>query len=142
PLRRLLAVEPRPHRPHGRLGRVSQRSAASAVIRRPAGRNRIMNRTGLLIALALAAAVGLLFGLYPKLDLLLMQPFFAPTAGGFWASFNPALNGLRDLSRLTVTLLVAPAALALVVKLVLPRRPMLIPGRAAALMVATLALAP
>jgi lipid A 4'-phosphatase len=101
-----------------------------------------MNRTGLLIALALAAAVGLLFGIHPELDLDLVRPFFDPAAGGFWVGFNPVANGLRDLSRLTVTLLVAPAALAIVGKLALPRRPMLIPGRAALLMVATLALAP
>jgi lipid A 4'-phosphatase len=101
-----------------------------------------MNRTGLLIALALAAAVGLLFGIYPELDLDLARPFFDPAVGGFRASVDPVLNGLRDLSRLIVTLAVAPAALALVGKLVLPRRPMLIPGRAALLMVATLALAP
>jgi lipid A 4'-phosphatase len=101
-----------------------------------------MNRTGLLIALALAAAVGLLFGVYPGLDLALERPFFDPAAGGFWASVDPLLNGLRDLSRLTVTLLVAPAVIAILGKLLLPRRPMLIPGRAAVLMVAALALAP
>jgi membrane-associated PAP2 superfamily phosphatase len=101
-----------------------------------------MNRTGLLIALALAAAVGLLFGLYPKLDLDLARPFFDPAAGGFRASVDPVLNALRDLSRLIVTLLAAPAVVAIVGKLVLPRRSMLIPGRAAVLMVATLALAP
>jgi len=101
-----------------------------------------MNRTGLLIALALAAAVGLLFGVYPELDLDLARPFFDPAVGGFWVSFHPVANALRELSRLTVTLLVAPAVLAIVGKLVLPRRPMLIPGRAALLMVATLALAP
>jgi len=101
-----------------------------------------MNRTGLLIALALAAAVGLLFGFFPQLDLDLARPFFDPAAGGFWFSFHPVSNALRDLSRLLVTLLVAPAVLAILVKLVLPRRPMLIPGRAAVLMVATLALAP
>jgi lipid A 4'-phosphatase len=101
-----------------------------------------MNRTGLLIALALAAAVGLLFGFFPQLDLDLARPFFDPAAGGFWFSFHPVSNALRDLSRWLVTLLVAPAVLAILVKLVLPRRPMLIPGRAAVLMVATLALAP
>jgi lipid A 4'-phosphatase len=98
-----------------------------------------MNRTGLLIALALAAAVGLLFGVYPKLDLDLVRPFFDPAAA---SGFNPVLNWLRDVSRVIVTLLAAPAALAIVGKLVLPRRTMLIPGRAAVLMVATLALAP
>jgi membrane-associated PAP2 superfamily phosphatase len=101
-----------------------------------------MNRTGLLIALALAAAVGLLFGLYPGLDLDLARPFFDPAAGGFRASVDPLLNGLRDLSRLTITLLAAPAVIAILGKLVLPRRPMLIPGRAAVLMLVTLALAP
>jgi lipid A 4'-phosphatase len=104
-----------------------------------------MNRIGLLITLGLAAVVGLLFGVYPKLDLDLAQPFFdrsVPATLGFWGSYNPVLNGLRDLSRLVVTLLAAPAVLAIVMKLVRPRRPMLIPGRAAILMVATLALAP
>jgi lipid A 4'-phosphatase len=102
----------------------------------------MMNRTGLLIALALAAAIGLLFGIFPKLDLDIAWLFFDPVAGGFWGSINPVLNGLRDLSRLIVTLLVAPAAIAIVGKFVLPRRPMLIPGRTAVLMVVTLALAP
>jgi lipid A 4'-phosphatase len=101
-----------------------------------------MNRTGLLIALGLGAAVGLLFGIFPKLDLDLVQPFFDPAAGGFWVSFNPVFNGLRDLSRLIVTLLAAPAVLAIVGKLILPRRPMLVPGRAAVLMITTLALGP
>jgi lipid A 4'-phosphatase len=101
-----------------------------------------MNRTGLLIALALAAVVGLLFGIYPELDLDLVRPFFVPAADGFPANVDPVLSALRDLSRLVVTLLAAPAVLAMVGKLVWPRRPMLMPGRAALLMVATLALAP
>src|SRR4051812_14530994 len=37
-----------------------------------------MNRTGLLIALTVAVAVGLLFGLYPKLDLDLSALFYDP----------------------------------------------------------------
>jgi membrane-associated PAP2 superfamily phosphatase len=100
-----------------------------------------MNRTGLLIALGLAASVGLLFGLYPGLDLQLVRPFFVPSVG-LWVGILPWLTALRDVSRLIVTLVAAPAVLAIVVKLVLPRRPMLIPGRAAALMIATLALGP
>ena len=35
-----------------------------------------MNRTGLVIALAVAATVGLVFGLWPDLDLRLAAPFF------------------------------------------------------------------
>jgi lipid A 4'-phosphatase len=103
-----------------------------------------MNRTGLLIALALAAAIGLLFGIYPKLDLALERPFFDPAApaGGFWALYNPVLNRVRDLARLISALLVAPAILAVLGKLIAPRRRMLIPGRAAVLLIATLALGP
>jgi membrane-associated PAP2 superfamily phosphatase len=101
-----------------------------------------MNRTGLLIALALAAAVGLAFGVFPQLDLDLAGLFFDPSAGGFWGRLDPVLNTLRDLSRLLVTLLAAPAGLALLGKLVLPRRRMLIPGRAAVLMIGALALGP
>jgi lipid A 4'-phosphatase len=101
-----------------------------------------MNRTGLLIALGLGAAVGLLLGIFPKLDLDLVRPFFDPAAGGFWVSFNPVFNGLRDLSRLIVTIVAAPAVLAIAGKLILSRRPMLVPGRAAVLMTATLALGP
>src|SRR5258708_1598148 len=130
PLRQLPVVEPGSNR------RLSQRRPAATV------RSRSVNRSGLLIALALAAAVGLPFGVFPRLDLDLAGLFFDPAADGFWGRVDPVLNGLREASRLLITLLVAPAVLALIGKLVLPRRPMLIPGRAAVLMVATLALGP
>ena len=35
-----------------------------------------MNRSGLLIALALALVIGLLFGIYPELDLKLAALFY------------------------------------------------------------------
>ena len=44
-----------------------------------------MNRTGLVIALAVAAAVGLVFAIRPDLDLKLAALFFAPERGGFGA---------------------------------------------------------
>src|SRR5215813_14007051 len=100
-----------------------------------------MNRTGLVIALAVAAAVGLAFGLYPKLDLLLLGPFFDPATGQWIASFPPGPR-LRNLAHWVVALIAAPAFIALLAKLVLPRRPMLLPSRAAVLMVVTLALGP
>ena len=43
-----------------------------------------MNRTGLLIALAIAVAVGLLFGFYPDLDLRLAELFYDPQRPGRW----------------------------------------------------------
>jgi lipid A 4'-phosphatase len=101
-----------------------------------------MNRTGLVIALAVAAAVGLVFGLKPDLDLSLAAPFFDPAKGGFWRSFDPTYLRLRDASTWLVALIAAPAVLALVLKLFRPRRPLIIPGRAIVLMLVTLALAP
>jgi membrane-associated PAP2 superfamily phosphatase len=101
-----------------------------------------MNRTGLVIALAVAAVVGLVFGLKPDLDLKLAAPFFDPARGGFWRSFDPTYLRLRDASTWLVALIAAPAVLALVVKLIRPRRPLIVPGRAIVLMLVTLALAP
>lgn len=104
-----------------------------------------MSRTGLWIALALAAAIGLLFGFRPTLDLDIERLFYDPvwaSVGGFAAQYDPLLNWARDLARLISALLVAPAIVAVVGKLIAPRRRMLIPGRAAVLLIATLALGP
>src|ERR1700731_1923739 len=48
-----------------------------------------MNRTGLLIALAVAVVVGLVFGIWPDLDLDLAALFFDADRGGFWRAFDP-----------------------------------------------------
>jgi lipid A 4'-phosphatase len=100
-----------------------------------------MNRTGLLIALAIAVTVGLVFGLYPALDLKIAALFFEP-GRAFWASIDPAFLWLRSIGMWIVTAIVAPAFLALAWKLIQPRRRLLIPGRAVVFMIATLALAP
>ena len=100
-----------------------------------------MTRTGLLIALALAAAIGLAFGFYPQLDLILAAPFFDPAAGN-WIGAQAPWPQLRGMAMWLVALVAAPAFIALGLKLVLPRRPLLLPGRAAVLMIVTLALGP
>jgi membrane-associated PAP2 superfamily phosphatase len=100
-----------------------------------------MNRTGLLIALIIAAVVGLVFGIYPALDLKIAGLFFVP-GRDFWASVDPGFLWLRSISIWTVTAIVAPALVALAWKLVQPRRPMFVPGRAVVLMIVTLALGP
>ena len=86
--------------------------------------------------------MGLLFGLYPELDLRLAAIFYDPQVPGTWNDSAWILKVLRDIARWIVALVAAPAFIALIVKLIAPRRPMLIPGRAAVLMIATLALAP
>lgn len=101
-----------------------------------------MNRTGLAIALATAAVVGVVFGLYPRLDLAISAHFFDPHVGLFEVNAQPWVNHTRDAARYLIALLVAPAFLALVGKVLLPRRRMLVGGRAALLLIATLALGP
>jgi lipid A 4'-phosphatase len=100
-----------------------------------------MNWTGLLIALAIAAGVGLVFGIRPDLDLKLAGLFFDP-AKGFWRSYDPGYLRARDAATWLIALVAAPAVVALVVKLLRPRSPLIIPGRAIVLMLLTLALAP
>jgi lipid A 4'-phosphatase len=101
-----------------------------------------MNRTGLLIALAVAVVVGLVFGIWPDLDLDLAALFFDADRGGFWRAFDPTYGWVRDAATWLVTLIVMPAVVALVVKLIRPRRPPLLPRRAVMLMLVTLALGP
>src|SRR5215813_1785300 len=101
-----------------------------------------MNRTGLVIALAVAAAVGLIFGIRPDLDLKLAALFFDPERGGFWRAYDPTYLRARDAAVWLTTLVAMPAVVALVVKFIRPRRPLLISGRAIVLMLVTLALAP
>ena len=101
-----------------------------------------MNRTGLALALAIAAAVGFVFGIWPDLDLRLAGLFYDPAKGGFWRSYDPVYLRLRDASVWLIALVAAPAVVAPVLKLLRPRRPLRIPGRAIVLMLVTLALAP
>src|SRR5436189_292843 len=101
-----------------------------------------MNRTGFVIALAVAATLGLVFGLRPDLDLKLAALFFDPERGGFWRAYDPVYLRARDVAVWLVTLVAAPAVVALAAKFVWPRRPLIIPGRAIVLMLVTLALAP
>jgi membrane-associated PAP2 superfamily phosphatase len=100
-----------------------------------------MNRTGLVIALVVAAGVGLVFGIWPDLDLKLAALFYDPVRG-FWRAYDPIYLRARDVAVWLVTLVAVPAGLALALKFVQPRRPLIIPGRAIVLMLVTLALAP
>jgi lipid A 4'-phosphatase len=101
-----------------------------------------MNGTGLSIALAVAVAVGLLFGIYPKLDLQASALFYDPQVPSSWIGTIGIVTLLRETARWAVALVAAPAFIALIVKLIAPRRPMLIAARGAVLMVVTLALGP
>ena len=54
-----------------------------------------MNRSGLFIALGLALVIGLLFGIYPELDLKLAALFYDATT----RSFPLKLNGIAAFAR-------------------------------------------
>ena len=104
-----------------------------------------MNRTGLIVALVIAAIVGLIFGLYPELDLAVSRYFygFADNANNMFAwRLYPPLMLARDTGLWVGTVLVAPAVVALLIKLILPRRKLLLPGRAIVFLIVTLALGP
>jgi lipid A 4'-phosphatase len=102
-----------------------------------------MNRTGLLVALVLAAVFGLLFGLYPELDLKIAGYFAGvsatdtfPRRADYWLSLA------KESAIGAIWVLIAPTGVAFVLKLLRPRMRMLVPGRAVVFLIATLALAP
>ena len=97
-----------------------------------------MNRTGLFIALALALVVGLLFGIYPELDLKLAALFYDPATKSFPLKLNTLAAIARDGAMWIAWGLALPAIVALVVKLVRPDRPLLMSGRAIVFLLVTL----
>ncbi len=99
-----------------------------------------MNRTGLFIALGLSAFVGLLFGVYPELDLKLASLFYDTATKTFPLKFNTLAEFARNVAMVIAWLLVMPALVALIVKLVRPDRKLLISGRAMVFLLVTLIL--
>jgi membrane-associated PAP2 superfamily phosphatase len=101
-----------------------------------------MNRTGLIVAFLISAFAGIVFALYPELDLYLSALFFDPATKRFSLITSPTLTFLREAAKWIVAALLAPAVIALVVKLALPRRRLLISGRALVFLMSTTLLAP
>jgi membrane-associated PAP2 superfamily phosphatase len=84
--------------------------------------------------------VGLLFGIYPDLDLRVTALLFNPEVSTY--GLRQVLIPVRNAGMWLVAALVAPAAIALVLKLIMPHRRMLLPGRSVLFLIATLALGP
>lgn len=107
-----------------------------------------MSRNALVVICGIAAIVAVAFGFYPGLDLHISAPFqgiqFWTPKGAypFGLRFNTLLQNLRDIGLWIPFLLVAPAFVAIVGKLVFPRKPMLVSGRAALFLIVTLAIGP
>src|SRR3990170_2504310 len=101
---------------------------------------RAMNRSGLFIALALSLGVGLLFGIYPELDLKLAALFYDAATKTFPLKSNTAAMIARDGAMWIAWGIALPAIVALVVKLVRPDRPLLVSGRTVTFLLVTLLL--
>src|ERR1700735_1780596 len=99
-----------------------------------------MNRTGLFIALILTLIVGLLFGIYPELDLKLAGLFYDPATKSFPLKFSTLAAIARDGAMWIAWGLALPPLVALIVKLVRPDRPLLMSGRAMVFLLTTLIL--
>ncbi|MFG1294408.1 phosphatase PAP2 family protein [Xanthobacter variabilis] len=96
----------------------------------------------LFFALVIGAAVAILFTVFPQWDLAITGLFwdashrYFPVAGERWAQLARALGNYIP------WLMAAPAFVALVLKLVFPRRRMFMSARAAVLLALTMALGP
>ena len=101
-----------------------------------------MNRTGLIVALSIAIVVGAIFAVYPQLDVEIAALFYNPATHAFVAWYSDRVEHARDAATILITLIAAPAFLAVAGKFVFPQRRMLIPGRAALFLIVTLALGP
>lgn len=103
-----------------------------------------MGRTGLYIALGIGVVAGLVFALFPELDIAISRPFYDYTIGGnhFGWRIDPLLMTARDAGLWVGTLIIVPALLALLYKIVLPRRRSLLSGRTVLFLAATMALGP
>lgn len=101
-----------------------------------------MNRTGLCIALGVGAVVGVLFGVFPQLDLTISGWFFDPRIHDFPINAERWSQNSRDAARVLIGVLLAPAFLAPVGKFLLPQRRMLISASTVIFLILTFALGP
>jgi membrane-associated PAP2 superfamily phosphatase len=88
---------------------------------------------------------GLLFGLYPQLDLAVARHFhdyIDPSHNAFAWRISSPLMLARNIGLWVGTVLIAPSVAALIVKLIMPQRKMFVSGRAIVFLIATLVLAP
>lgn len=99
-----------------------------------------MNRTGLFIALALWLVIGVVFGLYPELDLKLAALFFDPQTKTFPLRLNDWAGFARDAAMWVSWAFVVPPLVALVVKMIRPDRPLMVSGRAIVFLLITIVL--
>ena len=104
-----------------------------------------MHRTGLIVALFVAAGAGLVLGLFPEIDLWIAQAFYDAIDANdnlFTLSSSPTISALRKFGTWLEILLIASPVIAVIAKLFLPQTKMFISGRAAVFLILSYALGP
>ena len=99
-----------------------------------------MNRTGLFIALSLSLIIGLLFGIFPELDLKLAALFYDAATKSFPLKLDALAAFARDAAMWIAWAFLLPAIVALIVKFVRPDRPLLVRGRTVVFLLVTMLL--
>lgn len=99
-----------------------------------------MNRTGLFIALSLALIIGVLFGIFPELDLKLAALFYDPATRSFPLKQNGLAAFARDAAMWICWGLALPSIVALVFKFIRPDRRLLVAGRTMLFLLMTISL--
>jgi membrane-associated PAP2 superfamily phosphatase len=104
-----------------------------------------MHRTGLIVALGIAAVTAVVFGLFPALDLKIAGLFygFADAGGNMFAwRLSPTLMLLHNIALNAGFVLLIPIVAALVAKLFFPRMRMFVSARATVFLIVTMLLGP
>ena len=99
-----------------------------------------MNRTGLFIVLGIGLFAGLLFAIFPQLDLALAHLFYDAASRRFAVRTYWIAEYARRGAMWIAWALAAPAILAPIIKLFRPRKPLLVPGRAVIFLLSTILL--
>jgi membrane-associated PAP2 superfamily phosphatase len=103
-----------------------------------------MHRTGLIIALTIAAVAAVVFAVFPELDLKAAGIFYPVRMGEFAFAWrlSPKLILVHDIALKAGFVLLIPCVLAILAKLFLPSWRMLVSPRAAVFLIVTMLLGP
>src|SRR5258707_15274697 len=101
-----------------------------------------MARTSFIILVFLGVLTGVIFAADPSLDLQVASFFHDLAAQPGGRRFDRIIDAVRQVGPLVIVAAIAPAVVALVVKIFWPRRPTLISTRAALFLIVSLALGP
>src|SRR5205807_4552979 len=99
-----------------------------------------MNRTGLFMALAVGVFAGLLFAVFPQLDLALAHLFYNSGSRQFALGPLGMAEYVRRGAMWIAWAFAVPAIVAPILKLIRPHKPLLVPGRAVIFLLITILL--